>query len=108
MLKQGLELKQTQKLSPQQILTIKLLELPIQELEQRVRKEMEENPVLDDEQPAETEGDEAPREVPLSEFKEDDPIPGYRLRSDNYNKNDERPQHSTFSVKESFREDLKK
>ena len=107
MLKQGLELKQTQKLSPQQILTIKLLELPIQELEQRVRKEMEENPVLDDEQPAETEGDEAPREVPLSEFKEDDPIPGYRLRSDNYNKNDERPQHSTFSVKESFSQSLR-
>ena len=47
MLKQGLELKQTQKLSPQQIQTIKLIELPIQELEQRIRKEVEENPVLD-------------------------------------------------------------
>ena len=37
MIKQGLELKQTQKLSPLQIQTIKLIELPIQELEQRIQ-----------------------------------------------------------------------
>ena len=48
MLKQGLELKQTQKLSPLQIQTIKLIELPTQELEQRIRKELEENPVLEE------------------------------------------------------------
>ena len=106
MLKQGLELKQTQKLSPLQIQTIKLLELPRQEFEQRVRKELEENPVLDEEQPAETEVEEAPREVSLSEYKEDDPIPSYRLRADNYNIKDERPQYSTFSVKESFSQSL--
>ena len=106
MLKQGLELKQTQKLSPLQIQTIKLIELPIQELEQRIRKEIEENPVLDEEQPAETEPDEVPREVSLSEYKEDDSIPSYRLRSDNYNIKDERPQYSTFSVKESFTQSL--
>ena len=105
MLKQGLELKQTQKLSPLQILTIKLLELPQQEFEQRVRKELEENPVLDEEQPAETEVEEAPREVSLSD-KEDDAIPSYRMRSDNYNIKDERPQYSTFSVKESFTQSL--
>ena len=51
MLKQGLELKQTQKLSPLQIQTIKLIELPVQELEQRIRKELEENPVLDEDVP---------------------------------------------------------
>ena len=106
MLKQGLELKQTQKLSPLQIQTIKLIELPIQELEQRIRKEIEENPVLDEEQPAETEPDQAPREVSLSEYKEDDTIPSYRLRSDLYNPKDERPQYSTFSVKESFTQSL--
>ena len=106
MLKQGLELKQTQKLSPLQILTIKLLELPQQEFEQRVRKELEENPVLDEEQPAETEVEEAPREVSLSEYKEDDAIPSYRMRSDNYNIKDECPQYSTFSVKESFTQSL--
>ena len=48
MIKQGLELKQQQKLSPLQIQTIKLIELPVQELEQRVRAELEDNPVLDD------------------------------------------------------------
>ena len=106
MLKQGLELKQVQKLSPLQIQTIKLIELPIQELEQRIRKEIEENPVLDEEQPAETEMEEVPREVSLSEYKEDDAIPSYRLRSDNYNIKDERPQYSTFSVKESFTQSL--
>ena len=105
MLKQGLELKQTQKLSPLQIQTIKLIELPVQELEQRIRKELEENPVLDEDLPNDKEEDEAPREVSLSEYKEDDSIPGYRLRSDNYSK-DERPQYNTFSVKESFTQSL--
>lgn len=106
MLKQGLELKQTQKLSPLQIQTIKLIELPIQELEQRIRKELEENPVLDEDLPKEKEDEgEAPREVSLSEYKEDDYIPSYRLRADNYSK-DERPQYSTFSVKESFTQSL--
>lgn len=105
MLKQGLELKQTQKLSPLQIQTIKLIELPIQELEQRIRKELEENPVLDEDIPNDKEEDEAPREVSLSDYKDDDPIPGYKLRSDNYSK-DERPQYNTFSVKESFTQSL--
>ena len=106
MLKQGLELKQTQKLSPLQIQTIKLIELPIQELEQRIRKELEENPVLDEDLPKEKEEEgEAPREVSLSEYKDDDYIPSYRLRADNYSK-DERPQYSTFSVKESFTQSL--
>ncbi len=105
MLKQGLELKQTQKLSPLQIQTIKLIELPVQELEQRIRKELEENPVLDEDISSDKDDDEAPREVSLSEYKEDDSIPSYRLRSDNYSK-DERPQYSTFSVKESFTQSL--
>ena len=106
MFKQGLELKQTQKLSPLQIQTIKLLELPIQDLEQRIRKEMEENPVLDEDVSKENDEDEAPREVSLSEYKEDDSIPSYRLRTDNYNSKEERPQYSTFSVKESFTQSL--
>ena len=106
MLKQGLELKQTQKLSPLQIQTIKLIELPVQELEQRIRKELEENPVLDEDVPNENDQDEAPREVSLSDYKEDDSIPSYRLRSDNYNSKEERPQYNTFSVKESFTQSL--
>ena len=106
MLKQGLELKQTQKLSPLQIQTIKLIELPVQELEQRIRKELEENPVLDEDVSKESEDGEAPREVSLSEYKEDDAIPSYRLRSDIHTDKNERPQYNTFSVKESFTQSL--
>lgn len=106
MLKQGLELKQTQKLSPLQIQTIKLIELPTQELEQRIRKELEENPVLDENSAGDRDDEEdGPREVSLSEYKEDDSIPNYKLRVNNYGK-DERPQYSTFSVKESFTQSL--
>ena len=106
MLKQGLELKQIQKLSPLQIQTIKLIELPQQELEQRIKKELEENPVLDEDLPSNDEEEHAPREVSLSDYKEDDYIPSYRLRSDLYNSKEERPQYSTFSVKESFTQSL--
>ena len=107
MLKQELGLKQVQKLSPLQIQTIKLIELPIQDLEQRIRKELEENPVLDDETPESTDedGEEQPREVSLSDIKEDDSIPDYKLRVNNYGK-DERPEYNTFSVKESFTQSL--
>nr|CRY96315.1 hypothetical protein [uncultured prokaryote] len=107
MLKQELGLKQIQKLSPLQIQTIKLIELPVQELEQRIRKELEENPVLDDSAPESNDDtdEEKPREVSLSEIKEDDSIPDYKLRVNNYGK-DERPQYNTFSVKESFTQSL--
>ena len=107
MLKQELGLKQVQKLSPLQIQTIKLIELPIQDLEQRIRKELEENPVLDDDTPEskDEDGEEQPREVSLSDIKEDDSIPDYKLRVNNYGK-DERPEYNTFSVKESFTQSL--
>lgn len=107
MLKHELGLKQVQKLSPLQIQTIKLIELPIQDLEQRIRKELEENPVLDDETPEakDEDGEEQPREVSLSDIKEDDSIPDYKLRVNNYGK-DERPEYNTFSVKESFTQSL--
>ena len=107
MIKQELALKQQQKLSPLQIQTIKLIELPVQELEQRIRKELEENPVLDD-NPPEKQGDDPedqPRDVSLSEIDEDDPIPAYKLRVNNWGK-DEKPQYNTFSVKQSFTQSL--
>ena len=102
MLKQELGLKQQQKLSPLQIQTIKIIELPVLELEQRIRKELEENPVLDDSPAEKADGDEEDtRDVSLSDINEDDPIPSYRLHVNNYGK-DERPQYNTFSVKQSF------
>lgn len=105
MLKQGLTIRQTQKLSPLQIQTIKLIELPVQELEQRIRKELEENPVLDDTPAERKEDDDTPKDISLSEIKDDDSIPEYRLHVNNYGK-DERPTYNTFSVKESFTQSL--
>ena len=94
MLKQGLQQKMQQRLSPLQIQTIKLLELPSLELEQRIKKEIEENPVLDD-GPAEGNNDddsqddateeEKPKQVSLSDYGSDD-TPSYKLYVNNRGK----------------------
>ena len=47
MLKQHLQLKLSQKLSPQQIQLMKLIQLPTQAFEQRLKQELEENPALE-------------------------------------------------------------
>lgn len=104
MLKQGLHQKQQQKLSPLQIQTIKLLELPTLELEQRIQKELEENPVLDE--VIEGDSDEGvPKNVSLSEYSQDDNTPSYKLYVNNSSK-DIKPQYNVFSVKESFHQSL--
>ena len=117
-LKQGLELKQTQKLSPLQIQTIKLIELPVQELEQRVRDEINDNPVLDGEAMQSREdkdisisemqderSGEGSAEEAYSPYSDDDSIPSYNLHINNWGK-DERPEYNTFSVKQSFTQSL--
>jgi RNA polymerase sigma-54 factor len=48
MLKQHLALKLQQKLSPQQIQLMKLLQVPTAELEQRIKQEIEDNPALEE------------------------------------------------------------
>jgi RNA polymerase sigma-54 factor len=48
MLKQSLQFKLQQKLSPQQIQLMKLIQLPTQAFEERLKQELEENPALDD------------------------------------------------------------
>ena len=48
MLKQRLEHKLLQKLSPQQIQLMKLIQIPTMELDQRIKQELEENPVLEE------------------------------------------------------------
>ena len=55
--------------------------------------------------PEKEEGDDEPRDVSIDELDADDPIPSYKLRVNNYGK-DERPQYNTFSVKESFTQSL--
>lgn len=98
-------LTQTTTLSPIQIMTIKLLELPTLELEQRIQKELEENPVLDENIQSEQTEDGAPKKVSLSEYSANDPTPSYKLYVNNQSK-DPKPQYNTFSVKESFQDSL--
>lgn len=105
MLKQGLQQKLQQGLSPLQIQTIKLLELPSLELEQRIKKELEENPVLDEAVDSDQDSDDAPKNVSLNEYPADDPTPSYNLYVNNQGK-DLKPQYNTFSVKESFHQSL--
>jgi len=114
---QGLEQKLQQKLSPLQIQTIKLIEMPVQALEQHVREVMNDNPVVDDTPQG---GNEESRDVSISEMEDrensggsleenyrtqDDDIPSYNLHVNNWGK-DERPEYNTFSVKQSFTQSL--
>ena len=103
MLRQSLQQKQTQKLSPLQIQTIKLIELTGLELEQRIEKELEENPVLDE--VSDEDREDSPRNISLSEYRGEDPTPSYKLYVNNQSK-DLKPQYNTFSVKESFHQSL--
>lgn len=105
MLKQTLQQKQVQKLSPLQIQTIKLIELPTLELQQKIQKEIEENPVLDEVVEDNTDEEGTPANVSLSEYGTDDPTPSYKLYINNQGK-DLKPQYNTFSVEESFHQHL--
>lgn len=77
--------KMLQKLSPQQIQMIKLLELPTIQLEQRIKSEIEENPALEE---ISSNEDGAPRNISLDEYSKKDEIPSYKLYVNNYSKDD--------------------
>jgi len=120
-MKQNLSLQQKllQKLSPQQIQVIKLLEIPTLQLEQRIKKELEENPVLELEQDGqepeednEIRDDDTPdTDIDKDEFTfddyydEDEDIPSYKLNVSNYSKDDVYVD-IPFSVGTSFHEFL--
>ena len=119
MLKQRLQQKLLQKLSPQQIQMIKLLEVPTLQIEQRIKKELEENPALEegaeeDEIPSETEEDQFEEndkdkdqeEFTIDDYIEEDEIPDYRLHEKNYSKDDDKRTEIPFSVGFSFHEHL--
>ena len=91
--KQVLSLQQ--KLSPQQIQMIKLLELPTVQLEQRIKQEIEDNIVLEEEErPAEDE--QAPQQISVEEYLREDDTPAYKSRINNYSKDDKpRPVYLT-------------
>ena len=113
MLKQNLQQKLLQKLSPQQIQMIKLLELPTLQLEQRIKKELEENPALEEgneeddlqDEQIDNEDEKNDDEFSLEDYIEDDEIPGYKLSANNHSKDDEHPE-IPYSESKSFREHL--
>lgn len=91
--KQVLSLQQ--KLSPQQIQMIKLLELPTVQLEQRIKQEIEDNIVLEEEERS-PEDDEQPQQISVDEYLHDDDTPSYKSRINNYSKDDkQRPVYLT-------------
>ncbi|MFI3314358.1 MAG: RNA polymerase factor sigma-54 [Rikenellaceae bacterium] len=79
-------LKLFQKLSPQQIQMIKLLELPTVLLEQRIKQEIEENPVLEEVE-VKDENILSRTKINIDEIKEDF-TPSYRLNANNFSKDD--------------------
>ena len=91
--KQVLSLQQ--KLSPQQIQMIKLLELPAVQLEQRIKQEIEDDIVLEEEERS-SEDDEQPQQISVDEYLHDDDTPSYKSRINNFSKDDkQRPVYLT-------------
>ncbi len=114
MLNQKLQQKLLQKLSPQQIQLIKLLEVPTVMLEQRIKKELEENPTLEEgaetdpeEQEEEIDDDEIDQEDEFSfeDYIDDDETPAYKLAENNYSKDDKKTE-IPFSTGSTFHEHL--
>ena len=101
MLKQQLHLKLSQKLSPQQIQLMKLIQLPTLDFEQRLQNELEENPALetgkeevDQEDQYENEYEESAevidtQDIDIDAYLSDDEVPSYRLNANNYSSDDD-------------------
>ena len=98
MLKQHLHFKLSQKLSPQQIQLMKLVQLPTQAFEERIKQELEENLALERGKEDDTEDFEEgysneefddntqinTEDINVDDYLSDDEIPDYRLHANNY------------------------
>mgnify|MGYP001142182170 FL=1 len=123
MLKQGLSYKLLQKLSPQQIQLMKLIQLPTQAFEERLKQEIEENPALDtgkektedidddlsnefdDDDNDRSEKDEV-EDINIDEYLSDDDIPNYKTQANNYSEDDEE-KNIPYAAGTSFHQSLK-
>jgi RNA polymerase sigma-54 factor len=115
-LRQHLAQKLEQRLSPQQIQLMKLLQVPTMELDQRIKQELEENPALEegiDEPLDEFEGqdddfnesdEDYDNDFELSDYFDDD-TPDYKTQVNNTSK-DEEERAIPLSVEASFQEKL--
>jgi RNA polymerase sigma-54 factor len=122
MLKQFLNFKLSQKLSPQQIQLMKLIQLPTQAFEQRLKEEMVENPALETGKEEEElyekdefdnndeyddyEGSEnIETEINIDEYLSNDETPEYKLQANNYSDDDD-DRETPFASPVSFHQDL--
>jgi len=123
MLKQYLQFKLSQKLSPQQIQLMKLIQLPTQAFEQRLKQELEENPALEggkeerqedeldsdfDNSTDDYEDNESinAEDINVDEYLSDDEIPDYRTHANNYSSDDEE-KTMPYAAGTSFTQHLK-
>ena len=113
MLKQSLQQKLQQKLSPQQIQLMKLLQVPTLELEARIKEELEANPALEEGRDEESQVDTADgldddRGETRDDFDFDayldDPTPGYRYAVNNHAEHEDRD--TAFGAGETFSDRL--
>ena len=112
-LRQNLSQKLEQRLSPQQIQLMKLLQVPTMELDQRIKQEIEENPALEEGKDLEDddfsnedsfEDDGDGDEFDISDYLDDD-VADYKTKSSNHSKDDE-DKVIPFSGGNTFRERL--
>ena len=112
-LKQFLSQKLEQRLSPQQIQLMKLLQVPTMELDQRIKQEIEENPALEEgsdeledefDNQDDTEENDTDDEFDLSDYIDDD-IADYKTHANNQSKDDEE-RVIPLSGEQSFQEKL--
>lgn len=102
-------------LSPQQVMALKLIELPTVEFEEKVRAELIENPALEEgkEETLPTEentyeedsAQESVEDWDLGDYRTEDDIPDYKLREDNYS-TENKAENIPFSDSVSFYETL--
>ena len=96
MLKQFLNLKLSQKLSPQQIQLMKLIQLPTQAFEQRLKEEMNENPALEaGKEEDDYEKEEFDNDEEFDDFDDNESIEAEDINIDEYLSNDETPDYKT-------------
>jgi len=118
MIKQELTQKQQQKLSPLQIQQIKLLELTGLEIEDRINRELEENPALEESPDTVSENQEedsfnefeeeenfSQEDMMLGDYRTEDDIPDYKLQQNYYTEKNDR-EDIPYSESESFNEFL--
>ncbi|MBC8172991.1 MAG: RNA polymerase factor sigma-54, partial [Chitinophagales bacterium] len=127
MLNQKLSQKLMQRLSPQQIQLMKLLQVPTDQLEQRIKEELEANPALEEladheedngeefeaqaEEPEEYEKEDEEKnneEIDLTDYIDEDDYPDYKTRDDNYGDDEEDKKTVPYAIRETFHENLQK